>query len=382
MINSEYMVYLQPMKLYLRHWSFAATLIAVFGLLFASCTEEIDPVFEFTEGLLFVDGRILDEPGASVVTINRNEVAFGSYRLLPVDDATVESQSGAGDVTRWERTDDPGEYRPPGDWKAEPGTSYRLNITTAAGEVVESVPETLPRNVPFQNPRVEFEQEAYFNLGLDRFVPAFFFLVDLPDPAGERNYYQYQSTTYQKIEICKSCVGGVLREGQCVSSPGVQRYDYFCDAPCWASKVSGSTTLVTDEFNDGLLLEGTVAHTTPYDRPGRLLFVVNQYNISAMAFEYYGLIRDLAEGSGGLNAPLPAALVGNLSDRSELRTPVLGFVGVASINTERLMILRESFGGTSLPYDAEVKPDPDQRAPLAPCEGPNKTRAMPEGWVD
>ena len=359
-----------------------STTILLLLAMLPACTEEVPPVFQFEEGFLLVDGRMVDEAGRSLVTVSRNVVAFGNYSFTPVGNAAVESESGDGEIVSWQRTANAGEYRPPADWKAEVGESYFLRVVFASGEVVTSLPETLPRRVPIQNARVSFDQEAYFSNALDRFVPAFELLVDVPDPAGERNYYQYQTTTYQTIAICASCTASLYRNGSCsVPDRFVDRYDYPCDAAnCWASSKSPATTLLTDEFSDGGLIEGFPANSTVYSRPGRLLFALDQYTVTQAAFEFSSLTRDLATGAGGLNAPLPAALVGNLTDQSELQTPVLGYVGVAGVSTERIMILRDTFGGESLSSGSEIIRDPARDAPFAPCDGPNRSTEQPEGW--
>ena len=357
---------------------------ALLTVLLPGCTDEIPPTFQFQEGFLLVDGRMVDEPGRSVVTVSRNVVAFGNFRFTPVLNAVVESESGTGEIVTWQTTDDTGRYRPPGDWKAEAGGTYFLRVVFPTGEVVTSVPETLPRRVPFSNARVTFDQEAYFSNALDRFVPAFELLVDVSDPGGERNYYQYQTTTFQTIDICASCSGSLYRNGGCtVSAPGVERYDYPCDAvDCWARAASPSTALLSDEFSNGSLTEGFLASSTAYSRPGLLLLVLDQYNITRAAFDFSTLTRDLATGGGGLNAPLPAALVGNLTDQSDLQTPVLGFVGVAAVSTERVMIRRDTFDGESLPNNREIVFDPAMDAPFAPCTGPNLSAIEPLGWME
>ncbi|MEO0732904.1 MAG: hypothetical protein AAFZ52_08720, partial [Bacteroidota bacterium] len=100
------------------------------------------------------------------------------------------------------------------------------------------------------------------------------------------------------------------------------------------------------------------------------------------AYEYNRVLRDLTENGGGLNAPLPAALVGNLRDVSAVNTDVLGFVGVAAVAGENIFFNRDTIDGNPLPFDASIRPEPvmGNSAPLAPCEGPNRTTEEPAGW--
>ncbi|MEM9261746.1 MAG: DUF4249 family protein, partial [Bacteroidota bacterium] len=249
-----------------------------------------------------------------------------------------------------------------------------------------SVPEPVPSAVPITNARVKFEQEAYFSTGRNRFIPAFRLLVDLQDPPGERNFYQFRYTTFQTIDVCASCERARWRNGECIAGPDtrfVSRWDYLCDATCWVFSTGADLNIISDEFGEGRLIEGIEAGRFDYDRPGGLLFDVHQYSISQAAFDYNNVLKDLADGAGGLNAPLPAALVGNLTDVSETGTNVLGFVGVAAVANERIFIQRDTFGGTSLPFDGSILLEPVMPTPpVAPCEGTGRTRERPEGWQD
>lgn len=363
-------------------------LLALLGLLylFSACTEPVEPVFQFETGFLLIDGRIADEPGYSEVTVARNELNFEIYTLAPIPGATVESISSDGEVVRWQRTNEAGRFTAPEGWAAAPGNSYSLRIETPAGEIIESTPEKVPTKVPFTNTRVEFEQEAYFSPGRDRFIPAFLLKVDIPDPAEEANFYAFEFGTFEMIEVCASCERARWRDGVCIPGPDtrfVQRWDYLCDAPCWVSSQGEGTTIISDEFSNGQVIEGFQAGISDYDRQGKQLFVVQQFNITKNAFEFNSVIRELAEGAGGLNAPLPAALVGNLTDVSDRETAVLGYVGTAGVTEERLFIDRESFGGISLPFDGSILLEPARPSPpQAPCEGGTRSRIRPEGWPE
>ncbi len=361
-----------------------AILLTMIGLLLSTCTDPVVPVFQFETGFILVEGRITDTPGYSEIRVSRSELLFDNYTLSPELGATVSSISSDGEEVSWEQVGGSSAFRAPEGWVAEAGKSYSLRIITSQGEMVESEPEQLPTSVPMQNVRVEFEQEAYFSTGRNRFIPAFTLLVDVDDPPGEDNFYQYRYTTYEMIDVCASCERSRWRDGVCIAGPGtnfVSRWDYLCDAACWVFSNSQDLNILSDEFSQGQRIEGIPAGRFDYSRPGGLLFDVQQYSTSAAAFAFNSTLKELADGSSGLNAPLPAALIGNLSDLSEKGTPVLGFVSVSSVSTERVYINRESFGGTSLPYDSQIILEPVMPTPpVAPCEGTNRSRIEPEGW--
>ena len=351
-----------------------------------ACTDPVAPTYNFRAGFLVVDGRITDQPGYSYVTIDRNVEQFGEYRLVPQAGARVTSQDDRGEVLTWLPSDTVGYYLPPPGFAAEGDRSYTLRIETAEGELIESPPQALPPKVPFRNLRYRFDQEAYYSENRKRFVPAFTFLVDVDDPAGEQNYYQYRFRTWERVDVCMTCRRSRYRNGQCVEEPDTRQvdyWDYLCDVDCWATNIGAGRKIYRDEFSDGSTVTGIEAGRVDFARLGGLLFEVEQANISSRAYDYAEILDNLANNSGGLNAPLPAPLVGNLSDASELGTYVLGFVSVESLTVDRVYFNRGDVAGASLPNPYTVKLEPVVPSPpTAPCEGGNRTSTEPAGWME
>lgn len=360
-------------------------LALLLGVSVFACTEPVEPVYQFETGFLLVDGQMADSPGFSEVSVKRNEIRFGDYVLRPLTDARVRSVDDQGQTTEWTLSGiEEGTFTPPAGWRARPGRSYSVEVTTADGRVIVSEPEAVPTAVPIRDAYVEFEQNAYFSEDLNRFVPAFFLRVDVRDPAGEPNFYRWRFSTFEEITVCAECVRSRWRNGECIPGPDtrfVARWDYLCDTRCWITRKGGNLNASSDEFSDGSLISGIEAGRVDYNRPGGLLFDLEQFCISPGAYEYLNVIRGLTEGAGGLNAPLPAALIGNLTEVGNEVNPVLGYVGAVSVDTARVMIQQDTFGGVSLPFDRSlrlepVRPDP----PRAPCTGPGRTSVRPEGW--
>ena len=350
-----------------------------------TCTDAVAPNYQFEDGFLLVEGRIADTPGFSEVRLARNEVLFENYALLPLNGAQVSSISSSGEEVIWEASgEEEGVYRAPEGFVAEAGNTYFLRAITPAGEVVESAPESVPTAVAMEDVRIDFKQEAYFSEGRDRFVPAFDLLVDVEDPADEDNFYQYTFNYFEEIFVCASCVRARWRDGECIAGPDtrfVTRWDYLCDARCWISTRATGRNVVSDAFGNGRRIENILAGRLDYERPGGILFVLNQFNTSKASFEYNSVIESLTEGTGGLNAPLPSALVGNLKDVSANETGVLGFVGVTAVDSERIYMVRDTVDGTSLPYDGSVRLEPVMpEPPKAPCTGGSRSYDRPMGW--
>ena len=165
-------------------------------LLLIGCTDPIVPAYQFETGFLLVEGSITDTEGYSEIRLSRNALLFGNYTLIPITDATVSVIDGDGVEVAWVNTPETGSYRAPANWAGVAGQTYQLRALTPEGEILESKAEIMPGGVPITNAEIRFEQEAYFSVGRDRFIPAFILEVDLNDPAEEENFYQFRYTVY------------------------------------------------------------------------------------------------------------------------------------------------------------------------------------------
>lgn len=350
----------------------------------AGCADPITPDYRYEEGYLVVDSRITDRPGTSYAYIRRNKLLYDRYALVTVPSARVTSRDDLGQVTEWILSDTGGRYAPPPDFAAVPEREYSLVVETLEGEVIESPPQSLPSLVGFQNLRWRFDQEAYFSDSWERFVPALTFLVDVDDPAGTDNYYVYRLRLWEEINICRTCNYAKYRGGECTPGPdtrNVPYYDYLCADRCWSERAVEGRSIHRDEFSDGKLSEGVRTGRIDFERRGGLLVEVEQANVSGTTYAFSENFLQLTENGGGLNAPLPAPLVGNLTDNSDRGTYVLGNVSLERLTTERIFLDRNTIEGSTLPPARKVVleplfPDP----PRAPCDGPDRSTVPPEGW--
>ncbi|MEL6140300.1 MAG: DUF4249 domain-containing protein [Bacteroidota bacterium] len=355
-------------------------------LLLMTCVDPVTPAFNIRDGFLLIEGQVIDQPGLSEVRVSQSELLFGNYTLVPIQGATVSSIDSQGEEVNWTLIPTTNRYQPPANFVGQTGETYYIRVVTPDGQIVESTPERMPNAVPIQNAEVRFEQEAYFSDGRNRFIPAFRLLVDFEDPANEQNYYQWKFRSWEFLDVCARCERSVWREGECISTPDsrfVPRYDYLCDAPCWTTSRSSQINILSDEFSQGQRIENIEAGRVDFDWPGGLLLEVQQLSTTKAQFEYNQVLENLAEGSGGLNATLPAALIGNLQEVSDSGINALGFVGAASVAVERIYFDRDTVDGQPLPFDASIRLEPLLPSPpVAPCEGINRSRIRPVGWPE
>lgn len=348
------------------------------------CVDPVEPGIAFREPFVLVEGEITDQAGRSEVSISvANEVA-GALTFFPIDDAQLTVFDDLGNSWTWFQVS-AGEavYRVEESFAAVAGRTYFLRVVTPDGRTIESEPAALVSPVGLEGARLVFEQEAFFSDDRNRFIPAFRMLVSLDDPPEEENYYRWRFRYWEMTDICASCERQVYRNGQCIDSPlnRFTTYDYRCSEPCWIITDGGDVAVFSDAFSQGQQQNNVEAGTIEFRRRGGLLVALEQFNLSEDAFEYFNQVRLLAQSSGGLNAPLPTPLIGNLRDVEDEGRPVLGYVSVAPLRERRIYVNRDTVQGAPLPSVQENRLEPLMPAPpTAPCLGANRTNQRPVGW--
>ena len=359
----------------------AALWLALFAL---RCSDPVAPEFQPLGEIYLLDGFIADQPGFSRVRLSRSEQLRRRAEERPVRDAAVVSRSEDGQETRWAYRDD-GAYYPPDDFRARTGQTYQLTATLADGTVFTSAAETVPAPPRLTEARVRFDPEAYFDEGRDRFVPAFYLLVDIDDPAGERNYYRFNYRSWEREFFCRSCQRGRLRNGVCEPFPRNRAtWDYFCDGDCFRRGGNDGLGFFDDTFGDGkLLTDLEVARVDHYRPNGGLLLEAQVFATTAGSLDYARDRAALANDGGGLDAAVPGVLRTNVSSTDPARF-ALGYVAAAAVVTRRVYLDRADFA-PSLPFFDPSNPEPcngPSCPPVAPCVGPGRIDFVPAGWEE
>ncbi len=372
-------------------------IIVIFLLTFSGCIDAIGPDFDFEEGLVYIDALATDTPGASYAVVTESTVEDGDYRNIPVEGATVIFENTITGAAV-ELTEDSGRYAPPAGFVVLPGESWRLFVEFADGRRYESQTETVLEPVPITDISARYESELFFSDILDRFVPGHALTVDFDDPAGRENYYYWNFTAFEKIIYCDRCDGGKLRNGECVPNENggflQPYYLYACDSDCWRIGNSTSVNILSDALVDGNTVNGLTVGQLVLNTKEDVLVELRQFNISRAAYGYFQILDDLVDNNGSINAPPPAALLGNLRNPNDGDEYVLGrFTAAPSVST-RIFIDR-----TEAPDQATDEVgfiivegcETCDGAPCPPCipvtnvscdNGRFRTSAMPEGWVE
>jgi len=115
---------------------------------------------------------------------------------------------------------------------------------------------------------------------------------------------------------------------------------------------------------------------------------VQQFVLTPAAYDYYKVLKDVVDNNSGLNAPPPAALVGNLSNPQNSEEFVFGRFTAAATSTASIFIERNSIEEAPLELSEPVVFEPQIASPYpppatvqAPCtENRTRTAITPDKW--
>lgn len=376
---------------YALHYKIVATYVAL--LFVSSCIDPVPPEFEYKEGLVFVESIASTVPKASFVTISRSGIEFGVYVVRFVAGATVNFENVLSGV-RVPLVEARNTYQPPEDFLVRPGEQWILNIQLPDGKTIVSTPETVLEPVPLSSIEVRYDPELVFkdNLG-GKVVPGHEVSVNFDDPGDRDNYYYWSYRTYENIDFCEKCEGGVFRDGECMAfstgGRGRRYFDYACDVDCWRIRFPENVAVFDDRFSNGKTISKlSVGEILLYTKEN-MVVEVQQFSLTPAAYDYYKVLNDIIDNNGGLNAPPPAALVGNLSNPNDGDDFVFGRFTAAATSAASLFIMRSDIEEQVIerrdPIVTEQfgDPLPPPITTIAPCsENKYRTAVRPVEWVD
>lgn len=359
-----------------------------------ACIDPVPPQFEFKLGLVYVDALASTTPGASYINVFKTVEEFGVNKNAFESGATVVlvNESTGQEILCSQLGE---TYLPPPNFAAQIGETWTLRVTLADGKEIRSEPETIVNPVPIEDIKVTYNPELVFDDAFNDFVPGHKLSVTFDDPAGEENYYYWRFKSYEKLINCEICFSGYFREDQCFSATQDELrriepyYTYVCQSDCWQLRYNQNIEIFSDEFSDGLTTRDLdVANVLLYTKRN-ILVELQQFSLTPSAYNYFKTLKDIVDNSGSFNAPIPAALVGNLFNPNDADEFVLGRFTAASTQTQSVYIERIFVDEPQLEefvisiYEEFMGGTPEPFQTSAPCkEGPFRTGIEPEGWPE
>ena len=363
-------------------------LILALLFLLQSCVDPIEPEFDYVDGLLFVDAYALTKENLSSVSLKRSYVNNQGYSVLDEENATVNfvNVSTGESVSCAEGFD--GNYFPPEDFAVKPGEEWKLEIQLSNGQRYESKAERIRDAIPINEIKAYFSNELYFDDGFDKFIPGHMITMDWNDPAGEKNYYLWRYRSFEPLNVCKTCEQGRLRNGICTNEGGwgSRYFNYLCKPDCWQIRYSERFQLFDDRLVDGRLVTDQKVADIPYYRKEDILVEIQQLTLTESGYEYFQIVDDIGNESGGLNAPPPAALIGNLYSLDDPDEIVLGQFVASGVSTKNIFIYRDQLLASPVTPDDPIRleecgtPCPDSLVYFPCIEGDYRTSRKPDDW--
>ncbi len=360
------------------------TLLA-FSLL--TCTNPVTPEYQFIEGIIYIDGFVGTTEGSSYVNITESDIAY-YYRNIFVSGAEV-TFVNAISGERIALFEENSKYIPEdNNFKGEVGEKWYLEANLPNGKKYLSEIETINPSIPIKDISVRYDKQLEYVEDYNKYVPGHEVSITFDDPADQANYYYWRFKTYDKAQLCKICYNGKFRNNECIDDPTIDYYTYYCESDCWQIDYGNNIKIFSDKFSNGTTTSSLPVGNVLLTRTTKILVEIQQFSLTPNAYEYYKTIKDLVDNNGGLNAPLPAALIGNMYNPENPNEYVLGRFTASSAFTKTIMIDRTAIQDS--PIDSKIiphpEPPPSGPGPVydkAPCEESRyRTSIKPEGWIE
>jgi hypothetical protein len=394
---------LKTTPLFFRKIRFLVLLLA--GLA-GACVEPYEPAGLNLEGeILVVDANLTDQPEPQTVRLTRSLAKpFDEFVEEPLTGAQVTVDVNGTPQTL--RESSPGLYALPSGFRGKIGDRFRLRFTTPGGRRYESAVEELRAVSQLEKAYDVFDEKAIANAEKTAFTPANLIYIDTPDPAGQRNFYRWTWTLWERQDWCHSCQNSVLggtdgRIGNvCGYNPFVSPnfvppgfYDYECRGRCWDLLFSEEINVFSDQFSDGRRIAGRLAGRIPYLQNRGTLVEIRQQALTPEAYRYFELFAQQTQANGGLADTPPAPLIGNVRSVDDEREIVSGYFAAGAVSKLRYWLDRK--GATGFPIGLfsfqnggrTPVPEPfsrtpfETRPPTAFCvPSDTRTPVVPEGW--
>ncbi|QYA24723.1 DUF4249 domain-containing protein [Gramella sp. MT6] len=293
-------------------------------LILNSCVEELELDTENFESILIVEAVITDELATQEIKINR------SYRLeenqsSEVSNAVVIVESSSGNDIRFYEAS-PGIYHSEVEFRAVPGTEYKLEVTTG-NSVYRS--ETISGQEPTGIDEVRTTKTEFKgNTGVAILVSS------SDDNAGSFYKYEYEET-YKIVSPYEKLWDLIINEDGNLERIDKTREEYICynTLPSQELIISGTNELSENTVDDYLVK--FIARDN-YKLSYRYSMLVKQMKISADAHAFYSTLKKLSESENIFSQYQPGLINGNIQAVEGNAEKVIGIFSAAATDEARV----------------------------------------------
>ena len=310
-------------------------------LLLQSCTEPYALQTETFESALVIEGTITDEQAFQEIKLSR------TYRLEedgpdPETGAIVYVTDSNGNQYNFAENSD--KYVSQQEFRAQPGVTYQLHVTTADGKTYSSTSEKLTSLTSIDEVEVLRGNNSQNEEGLQIFTKS----THLPN-ASEYYRYKYEETNKVIAPHWISYRGIVI---PIVPTPQNDPTAYIAMEP-WPYEAK---TCYSTESSKEILLNTTSTNTsttthfltrflkdTDYKIANRYSIKVTMYNESLAAYNFYDALKKVSSGGSLLSQHQPGFYSGNIKNTANPTEKVIGFFDVSHVSSKRIFFNFEDY---------------------------------------
>ena len=318
-------------------------LTLLMAVLHTGCTEQYALQTNTFEDALVVEATLTNELKKQEIKITH------TYRL---EESGPSIETGANVYV----TDDLGvqydfvesgdRYVSVNDFQAEPGRTYRLNITTAQGRTYHSTGEALTTVNPMQDvvPTV-MARNGQRGVGI---------VVKSYDPTNTSQYYRYEYEETYKVIAPMWDEERAITDGQGIALIPRVGESKTCYGHADSNVIIQTST--NDLSEDRVDFPVRFISNQNYIITHRYSIFVKQYVQSLAAYTFYKTLHEISGGGGSiLSQQQPGFFYGNMSSDDNPNEKVLGFFEVASVSSKRIFFNYEDIfpGEPTPPYFAD-----------------------------
>lgn len=283
-----------------------------------NCIEPFEPGGNIIAPQLVVSGEFTNLPGPHTITLSytsinsrlkvkSNQFPRGAEVFIEEDNGSIQQLTTTGG----------GVYKTAAGSNGVPGKKYRLIIELQDGTIYRSAYEQMPEEVEVRQVYSQFRLDDQSNN-----VPGVFdVLVDSDDRQGEQNFYKWSWEHYYKLDYCN-----IFKRPNDETN-----YAQKCCNDCWGiDREEELFTITSDKLFDGKPISGKQVAEVPYDSREPYFILVKQQSLTFGYFEFWRLIREQLDNTGGIFDKTPSTIYSNIVSETNPEEQVLGYFGVVS----------------------------------------------------
>lgn len=311
--------------------------------LVTGCITPYEPEVEWINDLLVVEGAIIAPYGTNIKLRRANDGWSSSYDPDKAM-ATVTLITDDGAVVATAQNSSTGEYSITDSIAFQPGKKYAIHILLDGKEYQSDFVE--PQITPeIDEVNYQYKEQEEVNIRVSTHN-------DNPDAS---RYYRW---SYQEDwEI----VSDYFAQYTWSYETGIRKMNQFSPDNihyCWGSKTSNRIILgKSDNLSENRIKDHTILSLEPFNSRFSYLYsiLVKQQTLDKKAYEYFDNMRKNVEQTGGIFAPQPTEIKGNITCLSDPKEIIIGYIYATTELSYRLYIKAEEVPGMGEIFDCREK---------------------------